>query len=103
VRPEGVVLEHQGSVAAVGRKVVDGLSIKEDAALIGRTKARNHAQEGGLATAGRAQQKKTFAGAYLQGHAIHGRNGVKPFDDGLEGEVHKKCRMKNAECRMRNK
>ena len=35
-----------------------------------------------------AQQEKTFAVADLQGHAIHGGNGVKPFDDGLEGEVH---------------
>ena len=73
----------------MGWKVIDWLPVKKDKALIGGAKARDHTQEGGLATAGRAQQEKTFAVVNIQGHAVHGHNGVKPFDDGLERKVHK--------------
>lgn len=38
----------------------------------------------------------------LQGYTVHGYNGVKPFDDCLEGNIHK-GRIQNVECRMKAK
>src|SRR4030095_11394746 len=66
VRPERVLLEHHAEIALPRRHGVDGLVVHEDAPFVGRGEAREHPEEGGLAAAGRAEQRVELAGAYGQ-------------------------------------
>ena len=62
VREKRVALEHHGGVALVGGELVDGLAAKVNLSLVGALEAGDHAQDGGLAAAGRAKQGDKLAG-----------------------------------------
>ena len=60
VRVQRVVLENHGDVAVLGRNVGDIAVADEDAAGVDVFQACEHAQGGGLATAGRTDQNEEF-------------------------------------------
>ena len=72
VGKQRVALEHHGRVPLVGGQRVDGLAAQVDFALVRRFKAGDHAQRGGLAAAGRAQQRDKGARLDGQVHVVHG-------------------------------
>jgi len=57
MRKQGILLEHSIHPPLVGRHVVDALALKEQVAAVCLFKAGDNAQHGGLAAAGRAQQR----------------------------------------------
>ena len=72
MRKQRVVLEHDADTAAVGRQVIDALAVEQHAALRLADEAGNDAQQGGLAAAGRSQQRNELAGANRKLHGIDG-------------------------------
>jgi hypothetical protein len=56
VGKQGVVLKNHAQVALVDRGVVDAFAFDENIAFGGLLQAGHHAQQGGLAASGRAQQ-----------------------------------------------
>ncbi len=72
VRPQRVGLEHHARVALVGRRVGDILAVEGDAPLGRVDEPRDHAQQRGLAAAGRPEQEEQLAGLDGQVDAVHG-------------------------------
>src|SRR3954467_6542286 len=60
VREHRIILEHHAGIAFVRRQSVDALRAEQDAPAIQLAKARHHAQQRGLATAGRPKQCEEF-------------------------------------------
>ena len=67
-----VALKHHGSVPLVGGQGIDGLIAQIDFALVRALKARDHAQCGGFAAAGGAQQRHKGARFDFQIGILHG-------------------------------
>ncbi|MNX73660.1 hypothetical protein D3C86_1050670 [compost metagenome] len=61
MRIKGVGLEHHGKAAICGRHRVDHVAANDDVAAAQFLKARDHAQQGRLAAAGRANENTEFA------------------------------------------
>ena len=61
MRENGVILENHADVALVRRNIVDDLAVESDGAALDGVKARNHAQQGRFAAAGRAEQREELA------------------------------------------
>ena len=83
MRPQGVVLKEEADVALVGRNVdallrgVDDLAADNDFAGGRRFQTRNHAQRGGLAAAGRAEQGDEAAVGDIQIQVLNGREAAE--------------------------
>jgi hypothetical protein len=90
VRKQRVGLEHHVHRAVVGRHGRHVLPAEQDAPRRGFLEAREHAQQGGLATARAAQQGKDLALADGQRHLVHRHRLVKPFDQFL-GHQETRC------------
>ena len=73
VREDGVVLKHHADVAPARVHIVDAPIVEVEIAALDRIKARDHAQQRGLSAAGRAQQRKKLAVAYLRGQVWYNR------------------------------
>ena len=67
---DGIVLEHHTDITLVGFQIVDDLVIETDFAAVHTVESRDHAQQGGLAAAGRPQQCKEFTGLNFQLHPV---------------------------------
>ncbi len=72
VRIERVVLEDHGDVAIFGRNVVDALAVDENVAAGDFLEARDHAERGGFAAAGRADEHDEFLVADFEVGGIDG-------------------------------
>jgi hypothetical protein len=72
VRVERVVLEDHGHVSPPGRDVVDHVAADADGARRDRLKAGDHAQRGGLAAAGRADEHHELPVGDVQGEPVDG-------------------------------
>ncbi len=75
MREEAVRLEHHAGVAAVGRDVRDVLAVHQYGSGVGVFEPREHAQRGGLAAAGRAEEGQELSGAYGQVEPVEGDGG----------------------------
>ena len=62
MRKQRVVLEHHVDGPLMRQHLRDVLAAEQDAALVRRLEAGEHAQQRGLAAAARAQQRKELAG-----------------------------------------
>jgi hypothetical protein len=74
MRVERIVLEHHGNVPCLGGQVVHHLVPDPDRAFGNVFQPGNHAQQGGLATAGGADQNHKFAVLDIDRHAMHNRH-----------------------------
>ncbi|MOA15004.1 hypothetical protein D3C78_1351410 [compost metagenome] len=72
VREQGVALEHGVDRAAEGRESLHRLAVEADAAGGGLFESGNEAQQGGLATAGGAEEGEEFVGTDIQRHIVQG-------------------------------
>jgi hypothetical protein len=72
VRVQGVVLEDHGDVAVLGLLVGDHPVADGDLAVGDLVQAGDHAQDGRLAAARRADQDHELAAVDLEGHVAHG-------------------------------
>ena len=72
VRKQRVALEHHRGIALVGGQLVNGLAAQVDFTLVRAFKAGDHAQRGGLAAAGGAQQRHKAARLNIQRYVAHG-------------------------------
>jgi hypothetical protein len=70
MRKQCITLEHHIDRPAVGRHRRNILPVEQDAPVVRRLEAGEHAQQRGLAAARRAEQRKEFAGEYIERHAI---------------------------------
>jgi hypothetical protein len=86
VRKQRVALEHHVDRALMRQDLCDVLAIEQDAALIRRLEAREHAQQGGLAAAARAEQCEKLAGDDIQRHAVDRAEGAEFFHHALDAE-----------------
>ena len=86
VREDGVVLEYHADVPFMGGQVVDGLVVKADLAAVHRIETGDHAQQGGFAAAGGAQQGEEFPGADGQVDAVQRLKVAITFDGVLDGD-----------------
>ena len=83
VGPQGVILEQEAHVALVGGqvdapvRVKDHIAVDADGALRGGLQARDHAQGGGFAAAGGAQQCNEGIAFDIQVQIIHGNELAK--------------------------
>ena len=66
-----IALEYHSGIALIGGQGIDGLTAQINLAFIGAFKAGDHAQGGGLAAAGRAQQGHEGTGLNLQRGVLH--------------------------------
>ena len=66
VRENGVVLEHHANVALGGVQVIDALVIEIEIATLNAVETGDHAQKGGLTTAGGPQQSEKRTGLNVQ-------------------------------------
>ena len=71
MRQQGVALEHHGGVALIGRELVYRLLPEIYLALVRAFKAGDHAESGGLAAAGGAEQRDKGAGLDGKGGILH--------------------------------
>ena len=72
MRVEGVVLEDHSDVAILRGNVGDVLIADEDATTVDVLQAREHAQGGGLAAAGGADQDEEFAVGDVEAQLVDG-------------------------------
>ncbi|MNT78909.1 hypothetical protein D3C72_2181940 [compost metagenome] len=70
MRVERVALEHHGNAALGGRHFVHALAVDQEVSPGDRLEPGNHAQQGGLAAAGRADEDEEFAGADVEVDAV---------------------------------
>ena len=70
MRKQRVALEHHVDRPLVRRHRRDVLAVEQDAALVRRLEAGEHAQQRGLAAAGGAEQRKELAGADVERDVI---------------------------------
>ena len=70
VRKDRVILEHHADVALVRGHIVDAVFAKVEIAALDGVKAGDHAQQRGLAAAGRSQQGEELALFNVQGHTV---------------------------------
>ena len=69
---QGVALEHHGDVAVLGGHIVDDLAVDEQLALADLLQTGHHAQCGGLAAAGGADQDDELLVRDVQVELLHG-------------------------------
>src|SRR6266849_5654469 len=86
VGPQGVVLEHHGRPARLGRQRGDVVAAKEDAARVDGDEARDGPEERGLPAAGRAQDGGELARAELERHAAERLHLAKALRDRLDAD-----------------
>jgi hypothetical protein len=79
VSEQRVVLEHEAHTPLAHRQEGGVLAAEQDAAVIGELQARDHAQQRGLAGAGRAQQRDQLAGGDVEIDIHQGREAVEGF------------------------
>ena len=87
VRKQRIALEHHVDGALVGRQPAHILPAQQNLARSGRFKPGQHAQQGGLAAARAAQQRKNFALADGQAHLVHRHRFIKPLDEFLRFQI----------------
>ena len=75
VRKDGVILEYHANVATMGGNRVDTLPIEVDFPAISRQKARDTAQQRGLAASGRPQKCKKHTRIYADVDVLQGHDG----------------------------
>lgn len=85
VGPKGVVLKDHGAVALLGWYVGDVARTEVDRAFVGGIEAGDAAEEGGLTTAGGAEEKEEFALLDLDGDVVEGADRAEAFDDVSDG------------------
>ena len=73
MREDRVALENHGEAALARRQISHVAVANEDAAVVRIFETSQHAQEGGLAAAARAEQDHELAVADVQTHVAHGR------------------------------
>ena len=76
---QGVVLKNHSQVAFVDRGVVDPDPLDENIAFGGLLQPGHHAQQGGLAASGRAQQRHQAPFFDVKIHFLNGDNVAEPF------------------------
>ena len=86
VRVERVALEHHGDVAILGRHIVDHAVADADFALGNLLQAGDHAQAGGLAAAGRADEDDEFLVLDLDVQVVDGDNIAETLPNMIEGD-----------------
>ena len=85
---ERVALEDEADVALLHRHVVDALAAHENLAIGRRFKAGNHAQHGGLAATGRAEQRDELAVGDGEAHVVDGGDAAELLGDVLKLDAH---------------
>src|SRR5690606_7465335 len=88
VRKEGVMLEDEADAARSHGNVGGVLVAEADRAAIGIFEPRHHAQDRGLARAGRAEQGDQLAAADFERHAMDGAEGVEGLHHIVEDDLH---------------
>src|SRR5471032_3379696 len=83
MRKQRIRLEHHVHRSAIRRHAREILAIDHDLPRRDRLQPREHAQQGGLATAGTAEQREQFALFHRQIHTFH-RNGLVEFLDYID-------------------
>ena len=83
MRVERVVLEHHGDVAVARRHVVDDIAANPDLPAADFLQPGNHAQGGGFAAAGRADQHDEFMIGDFEVDAFNGLHAAFVFLDDL--------------------
>ena len=100
VREEGVGLEDHGDVARRRRQCGHVLPADQDAPRGRKLEASDHAQGGGLAAAGRTQERHEVAGPDLERHLAHRDHGAEGLGYPLEldggGLAHAGCACASA-------
>jgi hypothetical protein len=91
VGEESVALENSGNVALIGWEVGYVLAFQQDGAGGGDFKACDHAERGGFAAAGGANQGVEFAGGETQVDVVYGAVCGKYFRYAGEGEDVSHC------------
>jgi hypothetical protein len=86
LRPKGVALEHHASLATMRRDLGDVFAVKGDAAFVGKMKTGNSPEEGGLAAAGRTEQKEELTPCDLEIDVVEGDEIAKAFHNSADGE-----------------
>ena len=81
MREQRVALEHHVDRPPVRRHAGDVLAVEQDAALVGRLEAGEHAQQRGLAAAGRAEQREELALVDVERHAVDGGEAAEALGD----------------------
>src|SRR5690606_7280208 len=89
VAEQGIVLEHEADIALLHALFGGVLVAEEDAAGRGPLEPGNEAQQGGLAGAGRAQQRNQLARDNIQRHIVQGRKAIEFLADVLYPYFHK--------------
>jgi hypothetical protein len=77
VREQAVALEHHAHVPLGGRHRGDVLAVDQDRPGIGGLEAGHDAQGGGLAAAGRSEQRDELARRHLDGQPVQGPGGAE--------------------------
>src|SRR3954452_13227705 len=73
MREKRVVLEHDADGAAVRRQMVDDMVADDDTAFGLADEARDNAQQGGLAAAGRTEQRDDLAALHVEIDVLDGK------------------------------
>ena len=84
VGEQRVALEHHVDRPLVGRQPDDVPTLQHNLTRGRHLKARQHAQQGRLAAARRAQQRKNFTLLDVERHIIHSKHIVVLFDDAFD-------------------
>ncbi|MNF52681.1 hypothetical protein D3C84_340350 [compost metagenome] len=88
VREQGIGLEHHVDRPLVGRHVGDVHAVEQDAPFGRPFEACEHAQQGGLARAGAAEQGEDLTLVDFQGHIVHGYGFVELLGDAIDLDQH---------------
>ncbi|MOA07159.1 hypothetical protein D3C78_1268420 [compost metagenome] len=88
VAEQGVVLEHEADVAVAHVVLGDVLAVEHDAAHVRGFQAGDDPQQGGLAAAGRAEQRHQLAAVDIQVDLVERLEGVEVLADVADFNAH---------------
>ena len=86
MRKQRIVLEHHVDRPLVRRDGSDVGAIEQDAAGVRLFETGKHAQQRALAAAGRAEQRKEFAGTDVERQVLDGDHAAEPLGDGRNAQ-----------------
>ena len=81
MREKGVALEDGGDGALIGTEAIEAAAVEDDVAAVGFGEAGDHAEDGGFAAAGGAEERIETAFGDVEGDAVDDAMGRERFGE----------------------
>ncbi len=94
MREQRVILKHHVDGALMRQHMRDVAPVQEDATFIRRLEAGEHAEQRGLATAARTEQREKLPGRDIERQPVDSAERAEILDDALDPQQRRACRKR---------